>query len=289
MIGTPTSLPKRCVIDFGLRDVIESRQYPQLFPRIESLVLPDREAAAEEEKQRNKVALEANPRARVNHHHRNFLNTWWLLSYPRGELMREIAGLKRYAACGQVTKRPIFEFVSSAIHPNAAINVFPLPDDYSFGILQSDTHWAWFTARCSTLKGDFRYTSDSVFDTFPWPQSPALAQATAIAKAAVDLRALRRKIMAKHGMSLRDLYRTLERPGANPLRDAQEKLDDAVRKAYGMNKRDDTLAFLLDLNLQVAGREAALEPVTGPGLPPCVKDPKDFITEDCIRMPPEGE
>jgi hypothetical protein len=42
--------------------------------------------------------------------------------------------------------------------------------NYSFGILQSGIHWAWFKARCSTLKGDFRYTSDTVFDTFAWPQ-----------------------------------------------------------------------------------------------------------------------
>ena len=48
--------------------------------------------------------------------------------------------------------------------------VFPFADDYSFGILQSGIHWAWFTAKCSTLTERFRYTSDTVFDTFPWPQ-----------------------------------------------------------------------------------------------------------------------
>jgi hypothetical protein len=36
-------------------------------------------------------------------------------------------------------------------------------------------HWEWFVARCSTLGGTFRYTSDTVFDTFPWPQFPELA------------------------------------------------------------------------------------------------------------------
>jgi hypothetical protein len=45
-----------------------------------------------------------------------------------------------------------------------------LASDYSFGILQSGLHWLWFKERCSTLKGDFRYTSDTVFDTFAWPQ-----------------------------------------------------------------------------------------------------------------------
>ncbi len=32
--------------------------------------------------------------------------------------------------------------------------------------------------------------------------------------------------------SLRDLYRTLEDPGSNPLRDAQARLDTAVRAAH---------------------------------------------------------
>lgn len=40
-------------------------------------------------------------------------------------------------------------------------------DDYSFGVLQSTFHWIWFINRCSTLKGDPRYTSNTVFDTFP--------------------------------------------------------------------------------------------------------------------------
>ena len=128
----------------------------------------------------------------------------------------------------------------------------PFADDYSFGILQSGIHWAWFTARCSTLKGDFRYTSDTVFDTFPWPQSPTLAQVKAVAEAAVSLRALRREIMAANGWSLRDLYRTLETPGTNRLRDAHAALDSAVRAAYGMKEKEDTLAFLLRLNLDLA-------------------------------------
>ena len=138
--------------------------------------------------------------------------------------------------------------------------MFPFADDYSFGILQSGIHWAWFKARCSTLKGDFRYTSDTVFDTFPWPQSPTLAQVKAVAEAAVSLRALRREIMAANGWSLRDLYRTLETPGTNRLRDAHAALDSAVRAAYGMKEGEDTLAFLLRLNLNWRTRKPKASP-----------------------------
>jgi hypothetical protein len=134
------------------------------------------------------------------------------------------------------------------------------------------------------LKGDFRYTSDTVFDTFPWPQQPTFAQARRIATSVV-LRQLRRKIMAENQWSLRDLYRTLDLPGKNPLRDAQDRLDAAVREAYGMKPKQEPLAFLLALNGEVAASEEAGEAVTAPGLPPCVSDPAPFITGDCIRVP----
>jgi hypothetical protein len=144
-------------------------------------------------------------------------------------------------------------------------------------------------ARCSTLKGDFRYTSDTVFDTFPWPQSPILAQVKAVAEAAVSLRALRRGIMAANGWSLRDLYRTLETPGTNRLRDAHIALDAAVRAAYGINPTEDPLAFLLRLNLELAGKEATCEAVTPPGLPAFISNPDDFTTPDCIQQPGNQE
>jgi hypothetical protein len=86
-------------------------------------------------------------------------------------------------------------------------------------------------------------------DTFPWPQAPTRGQTQAVAAAALDLR-------------------TLETPGKNPLRDAHQQLDAAVRAAYGMKPKQDSLAFLLALNRSVAAREAQGQPVTAPGLPP---------------------
>lgn len=159
MIGNSGSLPKRYVIDFRKHDIFSANRYAEVFNRIRKSVLPDRQAKAKREEERNDAALAKNPKVRVNHHHANFLRKWWKLSYPRDELMDIIEALPRYCVCGRVTKRPIFEFISSQIHPNDALQVFPLIDDYSFGILQSVVHWEWFTARCSTLTERFRYTS----------------------------------------------------------------------------------------------------------------------------------
>ena len=74
-------------------------------------------------------------------------------------------------------------------------------------------------------------------------------------------------------------------PGTNRLRDAQAALDFTVRAAYGMKESEDTLAFLLRLNLALADKEAKVGPVTPPGLPASVRSPGDFITPDCIRVP----
>ena len=66
--------------------------------------------------------------------------------------------------------------------------------------------------------------------------------------------------------ALRDLCRTLDDPGANPLGEAHARLDAAVRAAYAMRKDADILTFLLALNQRCAAREAAGQPVTPPGL-----------------------
>ena len=81
--------------------------------------------------------------------------------------------------------------------------------------------------------------------------------------------------------SLRDLSRTLETPGANRVHDAQADLDSAVRAAYGLNATEDTLAFLLRLNLELAEKEADGQPITPPGLP--ISQVAGFISTDCVQ------
>jgi SAM-dependent methyltransferase len=275
---------ERYVIDFHPRDVIAAGKYFAPFQRVKETVLPTRKQAAEKEEERNAVALADNPKAKVNVHHRNFLKRWWILSYPREELIQKLTKITRYIVCGRVTKRPIFEFINSDIRPNDALQVFTLADDYSFGILQSDVHWAWFIARCSTLKGDFRYTSNTVFDTFPWPQTPTLAQVRKVAARAIALRELRRQLMEENDLSLRALYRSLDLPGQNPLKEAHDSLNAAVRAAYGLGENADPLPFLLDLNDKLTMSEAFMQRVVGPGLPPVVQDPEEFVTTDCVQQ-----
>ena len=79
-IAGKTPLPKRYVIDFSGNTLIQAQKYKELYKIIERTVLPKRKEEAEKEKTRNKKLLRANPKAKVNKHHQNFLKTWWQLS-----------------------------------------------------------------------------------------------------------------------------------------------------------------------------------------------------------------
>lgn len=208
LLANVGGLPSRFAIDLNhCPDVLELTQFGRAYRWILEKVFPDLEKKAIKEKEQ--TGSERGPR-------QQHLKTWWKFWRGRPGLMARLAALPRYVVCARVTKRPIFEFMSSSIHPNDVIMAFVLSDDYSFGILQSGQHWAWFTERCSTLTQRFRYTSESVFTSFPWPQAPSQAQALAVAQAGRELRAMRNSAMQRMGCSLRALYRSLDVAGKNP-------------------------------------------------------------------------
>jgi hypothetical protein len=112
-------------------------------------------------------------------------------------------------------------------------------------------------------------------------------QIDAVAAAARELRRVRAEALPKLKGGLRALYRTLELPGANPLKDAHAALDTAVLAAYGFSAKKDLLAQLLALNQQVAAQIEKGEPVTAPGVPQHYPNPQTLVTNECIR-PAEG-
>ena len=275
--------PQRFVIDFTYHDSIEASKYKDLFKIIEKTVLNDREIRSKEQAEVNKKVLTVNPLAKVNKHHINFYNKWWQLSYGREDMLEAIKLIRRYIACSRVTKRPIFEFVSSNIHPNDSLMVFAFDDDYSFGIISSFVHWIWFVEKCSTLKGDLRYTTESVWDTFPWPQNPNNKQIEKVAQSAKLLRDTRKAYMTNNNLSLRDLYRTIEMPGKNTIRELHHVLDKLVLEAYDFDPHSNILQQLLDLNLNLAQKELKTVKIQGPGLPISYNNPSSLITSDCVQ------
>ena len=285
LLGQMHSQPQRYVIDFRkAKDVFEVASYKDLYNHIHEFVYPLFKKKADDEVKRNEDAKKINPEYKEKKDHQSAFKTWYKLFRSRNELMDHIEDIDRYIACSCVTKRPIFEFISSKIHPNAALQVFPLDDDYSFGILQSVVHWEWFVARCSTLKGDWRYTSDTVFDSFPWPQNPTKKQIEEVAKQAKALRDKRNEFMEERQLTLRQLYRIMDDTPNNPVSEIQNKLDNAVRDAYGMRHDADILQFLLELNGKLYQKEQNDEIIQGPGLPNKIKDKSELVSEDCVKM-----
>lgn len=285
LLGRYQSQPQRYVIDFRkAKDVFEVAAYTKLYNHIHELVYPLFKKKADDEIKRNEEAKKVKPDYKEKKDHQNAFKSWYKLFRSRDQLMNIIETLDRYIVCSCVTKRPIFEFISSEIHPNAALQVFPLDDDYSFGILQSSIHWEWFVARCSTLTSRFRYTSDTVFDSFPWPQNPTRGQIEKVAMQAKALRDKRNEMMREHHYTLRQLYRIMDDTPDNPVSELQNLLDNAVREAYGMSRDADILQYLLNMNRRLYEREQKGEDVFGPGLPEKIKDKAALVSDDCVRI-----
>ena len=265
--------PERWVIDFQTRPMPDAQSFTAPFHYLVTKTLPYIAAKAKEERAKS---------GKTTGQDQSWLQTWWQHFRPRPELIGKIGALRRYVVCSRITKRPILAFLSPDIRPGDALSCFAFEDDYSFGILQSASHWEWFVVKCSKMKSDFRYTPESVFDTFPWPQFPTAKQIEAVASAAVAVRGVRSDALSVTTGGLRAVYRTLELPGKHPLKDAHAALDAAVLAAYGFSPKKDLLAQLLELNLAVAAREQAGQPVTAPGVPPTYSTPAKLITDDCI-------
>lgn len=125
---------------------------------------------------------------------------------------------------------------SISLAPNASL--------YHFGVLCSNVHMAWMRAVCGRLKGDYRYSSDIVYNNFPWPV-PTEQQRQKIeqtAQSILDTRAL------YPDSSLADLYDPLAMPPE--LRKAHTANDKAVMAAYKFSTKmteSDCVAELMSL------------------------------------------
>ena len=158
-------------------------------------------------------------------------------------------------------------------------------NDYSLGVIQSSAQFRWFLTKSSKLKSDYRYTRRSVWDTFPWPQSPSGSAVSAVAEAGRRVRAERGRALSGIKGGLRAVYRTLELPGRSALKDAHAALDAAVLAAYGFPATGDVLRPLLALNRAVHAREQAGDPITPPGVPPDYDGNRAaLVTGDCVLV-----
>ena len=289
MLSNSSGCPGDYVIDFEKHDMLSARSYKTIFQRIESQVLPNRRQKAAEELERNNALRLVNPKARINRHYQNALNSWWKHIYGRRDLKRTVSPLTRYIIASRTSLYQAFEFVSPGIVISDGIQAFTFEDDYTFGILQSRLHWLWWKAKGGsrgTLNPRATYVSD-IFDTFPFPQNSSSEQVKAVAAAGREIHEYRRANMAnRDDLSLREMYRLMEElPGKYVLRDLHETLNQSVLAVYGFDPDADILEQLLALNFEVAAKIEAGENVTAPGIPLDYPNPDELISDGCIQPP----
>lgn len=114
--------------------------------------------------------------------------------------------------------------------PGDSVSIIPTESRYLFGVLCSYIHMEWLRTVSGRIKDDYRYATDIVYNTFPWP-TPTDAQKAKIeetAQAILDARNL------YPDSSLEFLYNELTMPGE--LRMAHVRNDQAVAVAYGLNR-----------------------------------------------------
>lgn len=168
---------------------------------------------------------------------------WFLHVWPRPEMRRRIKELGRYLATVIHSKHRVFRWYDSAILPSHALAVIGSNSDGMFGLLQSRIHELWALAMCSFIGvgNDPRYTPNTTFETFPFPEGFHDSPPAPVAEAARLLHEARERWLNPEGAdeaelkkrTLTALYNAREAGQAAWLNHLHRDLDRAVLSAYG--------------------------------------------------------
>ncbi len=230
----PHGKPDRWIIDFNDMSLEDASSYPLLLERIKTTVKPERD------NNRRKVT-------RVN---------WWKFGEKRPAMREAIAPLSYYFTVPRVSKWFIFLPAETNWLPADSTNIVAADDFYILGVLTSKIHRLWVKAQSSTLKGDTRYTHNTCFHTFPFPQTPTPETVAQIRTAAEKLHQYRSEQMEAKQWGVTKLYNQFFDEPASELYRLHSRLDELVMKAYGFAPQDDILEKLLELNRELARRES---------------------------------
>lgn len=136
-------------------------------------------------------------------------------------------------------------FLGSKVIASDLLFLVPQASLYHFGILTSNVHNAWLRTVCGRLKSDYRYSTNIVYNNFPWP-SPSAEQIAKIEQTAQEILEAR---ALYPDSSLADLYDELTMPVE--LRRAHQHNDKAVMQAYGfwgkLNTESECVAELMKM------------------------------------------
>jgi len=222
------------VIDLlGLTADEVREKYPEVYQQVLTRVKPERESKG------------ATKDGAV------YAKLWWLFGKPRQELRLALAELRRYIATTETSKHRFFQFLDVEILPDNMVIAIALDDALYLGILSSRIHVAFSLTAGGRLGvgNDPRYNKSRCFDPFPFPICGEVERKP-IRKLAEELDAHRKRVQARHGLTLTGLYNVLEKIRAGEkltdkekvihdaglvsvLKQLHDDLDAAVFAAYG--------------------------------------------------------
>jgi len=118
-------------------------------------------------------------------------------------------------------------FVKPDTIANGSALIIPNATLFHFGVLSSAMHVAWMRYTCGRMKSDYQYSSQIVYNNFPWPENPTVKQRDAVEEKAQGVLDARQRFPTA---TLADLYDPLAMPPA--LVKAHQALDRAVDLCY---------------------------------------------------------
>jgi hypothetical protein len=241
----PNGRPKRWIIDFADMGIEEASEFELPFLHVKIHVKPERDS------NRETILREK----------------WWRFKRTHTTMRKALIPLNVCFAAPRVSKWSIFLPVSTNLLPADSTTVIASDDFYILGILTSDVHRQWVKAQSSTLEDRTRYTHNTCFETFPFPQALSKSMIEEIRGTMQDLHEYRSEIMEKRGWGITKLYNEYFHEPASRLYKLHQQLDTLALKAYGFKASDDILEKLLSLNLDLAELEQNGQPVVGPWAP----------------------
>jgi len=122
-------------------------------------------------------------------------------------------------------------FIKPNVIANGSELIVPNATIFHFAVLSSAMHMAWMRYTCGRMKSDYQYSSQIVYNNYPWPQTATAKQRAAVEAKAQAVLDARQQFPAA---TLADLYDPLAMPPA--LAKAHAELDRAVDLCYRPEK-----------------------------------------------------
>ncbi|AFZ59325.1 class I SAM-dependent DNA methyltransferase [Anabaena cylindrica FACHB-243] len=241
----PHGKPSRWVIDFENMSLEEASDYILPFEHVRVTVKPERE------NNREPVLREK----------------WWRFKRTHTAMRQALISLKTYFTVPAHSKWFIFVPSFSNWLPNNSTKVVASDDFYILGILTSSVHRVWVKAQSSTLGETTRYTHNTCFETFPFPQTPDAKLVQKIRAKSKELHQYRTAQMELQQWGITTLYNKFFHEPTSQLYQLHQQLDKLVMQAYDFHSNDDLLEKLLNLNTELAEKEKQGIKIIGPWSP----------------------